>query len=191
MKHRHPVRYLKAIHESGHAIIAAVLGLPIVHVTIQPDREGREGHLQPGASDDYESHLLMNVAGDCAVFLHKPDGLRQLNRGLPNRSTGGVKLRDIADDHQQFDAMHKLMQPDPLAVTDDDAAGAKRKANARAMSILAGRWPAVLRLADELYTHRTVTGERVVEIVAGVDDDVRRAALMLMALQATAVATAN
>jgi hypothetical protein len=75
-----------AIHEAGHAVVAAYLRVAMVSVTIQPDFEAEEwGHARHASSAAMED-LCWTAAGQCKLAMVL----------LAARAAGGITLSGCA-----------------------------------------------------------------------------------------------
>src|SRR5947209_2611109 len=132
-----------AYHEAGHAVVALVLGRPVHHVSILPDRE-RAGQCEFGKSvlrpseDWLEREILISLGGIAAEARH----------------TGDYAWDGAARDQQYVRR---------LAVQragERQAERLQRRMLAKAENLLSkeGHWQAVERIAAELLLRREISG---------------------------------
>ncbi len=133
-----------AIHEAGHAVVAASLGVPIDYATIVPDEAiNTVGHVAFARDMSDDDYLAVHSAGLIADAMEN---------GATSRAGFALAKGDIERCAEFASAL-------------DRGAARLRGAQSRAGEILREKWAAVTALADRLLDQKTIDGAEVARIV--------------------------
>ncbi len=168
-----------AVHEAGHAIVAALFGARDGYVTIIPTNQtGGHCHMAPRGVMETGGIAILSMAGDVAVELFRSGGIDELRtllhaqcqRRTKNRPPTSHPVDAAPTDQDIVSAMLDLDRVTCDAKEPDDyLVGLAIACNTR--DVLAARWHELQVLASELLSHKTVTASRVCEI-CGITDRV-------------------
>ena len=169
-------RELTAVHEAGHAVAAAVLGVPIRYISLRPRNAHADGHMVGRWRDERRRQWLPELVVAAAGMVAED----ALKGGEDRRSTvtaGADDLHELrglarytwcrAHDDDGYD--HQLDPPiDPAWTVLDIVTHAWRQAHL----LLAAHNEALWSVADELEsTTRAMPGARVRHLVAQAEQD--------------------
>lgn len=175
---RHPtqpakrLRTLVAVHEAGHAVMAAMAGATTGYVTIVPTR-ATGGHccmpLPPNCGEG--ARALTYAAGDAAVLIFRASGTAELQRLLiADRAGTSARAADDDVDAAQSDTSGiqamiacEVTSTTEMKIPDDIGDIGERVVLAHAVARLADHWHVVQAIAAELIAHKTVSAARVRE----------------------------
>lgn len=148
-----------AFHEAGHAVVGAVLGVPIVKVTIEPSARAH-GHIQMAgrwiadvhgyrvpSRDLAERYILKLLAGVTAQRKAYPRSVRSHH----GRSDGASAL-----------AIAVLVMPDSEPVVQAFV----DYCQARADQLVEEHWPSVTGVAQELIARKAIGRREVRAVIA-------------------------
>lgn len=88
-----------AVHESGHALVAHLAGLPVYSVAVEPVAATRHGYSGPDAA--LRDHLAVKVAGIAAEYV--AGYVRVIRGGADLLEADKLAQRLTADPHAQLD----------------------------------------------------------------------------------------
>lgn len=183
MRTKRPIRTLVAYHEAGHAVATVSLGGRVERVSIIPTAEtlGLVSLAEP-AADAWASQIV-NLAGDIAVAIYRPDGadlLERHRRDFVRPPALNEPIAPTASDYENFGAVATLAD---TALFDRAVASGTTNVGAflssteirelvtptidAAWELLERHWRAVRIVAEELLLFGTLDGPRVAEVVNG------------------------
>jgi len=141
-----------AYHESGHAVVSAVLGFPPDYVTIVQDGNaaGGSGHTggykmvkAPGIMDQ----MTVSYAGYAAHIKYEPDA--------EERALAGAR-----DDFEKAKRSMLLIRGQPIP-------GVLEHYRKEAARMVDENWSSIQRVAQALVIEKTIDTERLQQLIAG------------------------
>jgi hypothetical protein len=156
-----------AAHEAAHAVVALALGFRVESATILSTSPERAGHVT--VIDDLDGNrlerakrrLLLAWSGPIGEFYAaRPELLDPKQSGRVNvQFDRRISQADFELSRVACDFIAKRCRENPATI---QRRGVQHVASLLRMLL----WPCVSAVAAELLTHKTLTGERVVEICA-------------------------
>jgi hypothetical protein len=143
-------RYNKAVHEAGHAVAADELGIEIDYVTIKPQIfDGISGgyvHFNEDERPSYRAMFIMYWAGICAERIHRP-------RCTWKSLIEGTGAQDMVEITQA--------SVDTMSLGMTAVEFTKKHFAKDTTDLLRRRWKDVLKVAEALCEHETLSGADV------------------------------
>ena len=153
-----------AYHEAGHAVACVLLRIPVVHVTIRPDRWGL-GAVRWGDVTRLRVPGMRGVSGVARV--------RAIRERLAVMALAGPVAQGILVGHYAVwcccgDRRFAHRQLAPFSRTEEELANHVLNLESRASKILRGArvWAAVERVADALLESETLNSSQVRKIIS-------------------------
>jgi hypothetical protein len=183
------VRKVTAYHEAGHAVVARVLGEPIISVTIGAIGEDNTGVLRPSAAHrargttsemaGYEIDGKVALAGPIAQQMSRPSRSDRAWQSIESHEEDFANAKSAAVCVALLSAGEPVPEASEVTLRGAQAALVRttlERFERETKAALDEKWPAVKRVAKALFTRNHLDQAEVDRLIAGLEAPVQEAA---------------